>query len=232
MNLPRASLINGIRSLAYRLFRSQGDSLKACAGLSRTGNAECGTACRPRRASTEAQRPYAISQRYPITAFVKAAIATAATLLLVSCSSPEETTSETTTTDGTYNTGLNVAELMTLVLEPASDILWDSGGWILDSAGLEELFPTTDEGWDYVLAQAAVVVESGNMLALPGRAEDNDAWMIYTEGLSAAGMAAMESAAAHDEEAFFQAGAQIYSVCTACHQAYNPDILNAFDVED
>lgn len=165
------------------------------------------------------------------TAFVKAAVATAATLLLASCSSPEETTSEATTTAGAYNTGLNVAELMTLVLEPASDILWDSGGWILDAAGLEELFPTTDEGWDYVLAQAAVVVESGNMLALPGRAEDNDAWMIYTEGLSAAGMAAMESAAAHDEEAFFQAGAQIYSVCTACHQAYNPDILNAFDEE-
>lgn len=165
----------------------------------------------------------------PRTAFVKAVTAATATLLLANCSAPEETTSEATTTAGAYNTSLNVQEVMTLVLEPASDILWDSGGWILDAAGLEELFPTTDEGWDYVLAQAAVVVESGNMLALPGRAEDNDAWMIYTEGLSAAGMAAMESAAAHDEEAFFQAGAQIYSVCTACHQAYNPDILNAFD---
>lgn len=166
----------------------------------------------------------------PRTAFVKTAAASL--LLIAACSAPEETTPETTTTDGAYNMGLNVAEVMTLVLEPASDILWDSGGWVLDAAGYEELYPTTDEGWDYVLAQAAVVVESGNMLALPGRAEDNDAWMIYTEGLSAAGMAAMESAAAHDEEAFFQAGAQIYSVCTACHQAYNPDILNTFDIED
>ncbi|HCI87057.1 MAG TPA: hypothetical protein DHV53_00270, partial [Gammaproteobacteria bacterium] len=77
--------------------------------------------------------------------------------------------------------------------------------------------------------QAAIVVESGNMLALPGRAEDNDAWMIYSQGLSEAGVLAMEAAAAQDQEAFFQAGAQLYSVCTACHQAYNPDILNRFD---
>jgi cytochrome c2 len=67
------------------------------------------------------------------------------------------------------------------------------------------------------------------MLALPGRAEDNDAWIIYSQGLSEAGVLAMEAAAAQDKEAFFQAGAQLYSVCTACHQAYNPDILNRFD---
>ncbi|MEM7258811.1 MAG: hypothetical protein AAF404_15660 [Pseudomonadota bacterium] len=124
---------------------------------------------------------------------------------------------------------MNVQEIMALVLEPASDILWDSGGWVLDAAGYEELYPTTDDGWDYVRAQAAIVVESGNSLALPGRAEDSDAWMIYSEGLSEAGILAMEAAANRDKEAFFQAGAQLYSVCTACHQAYNPDINNRFD---
>jgi len=152
---------------------------------------------------------------------------------LAACSAPEETETANTTTDGpAFNTSLDVTEIMNLVLEPASDILWDSGGWVLDASGYEELYPTTDEGWDYVRAQAAVVVESGNMLALPGRAEDNDAWMIYAEGLSEAGILAMEAAATHNEEDFFQAGAQLYSVCTACHQAYNPDILNRFDDED
>ena len=43
------------------------------------------------------------------------------------------------------------------------------------------------------------------MLALPGRAEDDDAWMIYSEGLSEAGIMAMEVAEAQDKEAFFQA---------------------------
>ena len=152
-----------------------------------------------------------------------------AALLLVGCSAPEEEASVAVASE--YNTSLNVAEIMNLVLEPASDILWDSGGWVMDASGYEELYPTTDDGWAYVRAQAAVVVESGNMLALPGRAEDSDAWMIYSEGLSEAGVLAMEAAAAQDKEAFFQAGAQLYSVCTACHQAYNPDILNRFDDE-
>jgi len=152
--------------------------------------------------------------------------------VLAACSAPEETETATTTDGPAFNTSLDVTAIMNLVLEPASDILWDSGGWVLDASGYEELYPTTDEGWDYVRAQAAVVVESGNMLALPGRAEDNDAWMIYAEGLSEAGVLAMEAAASHNEEDFFQAGAQLYSVCTACHQAYNPDILNRFDEED
>ena len=135
---------------------------------------------------------------------------------------------ESTTPQTTYNTQLNTQQIMSLVLEPASDILWDSAGWVMDAAGYEDLYPTTDEGWEYVRAQAAIVVESGNMLALPGRAEDDDAWLIYSEGLSDAGLLAMEAAAEKNEEDFFQAGAQLYSVCTACHQAYNPDINSRF----
>ncbi len=151
--------------------------------------------------------------------------------MLAACSEPEEAATAAAEAPA-YNTSLNVTQIMNLVLEPASDILWDSGGWVLDAAGYEELYPTTDEGWAYVRAQAAIVVESGNMLALPGRAEDNDAWMIYAKGLSEAGIMAMEAAASQNEEDFFQAGAQLYSVCTACHQAYNPDILDRFDDED
>lgn len=151
---------------------------------------------------------------------------------LATCSAPEEIETTAQAGGSSYNTSLNVKEVMALILEPASDILWDSGGWVLDASGYEELYPTTDEGWAYVRAQAAIVVETGNMLALPGRAEDNDAWMIYAEGLSEAGLLAMEAAASQNEDDFFQAGAQLYSVCTACHQAYNPDINNRFAEED
>lgn len=172
------------------------------------------------RTSTESSRFTANS--------IRIAMAATLSVLLAACSQPQES-SEPTVTESAYNTSLNVQQIMALVLEPASDILWDSGGWVLDAAGYEELYPTTDDGWEYVRAQAAIVVESGNSLALPGRAEDNDAWMIYSEGLSEAGVLAMEAAAAQDKDAFFQAGAQLYSVCTACHQAYNPEINNRFD---
>lgn len=138
------------------------------------------------------------------------------------CSSPSD--DDAAESSAHYNTLLSVSDVMALVLEPASDVLWDSAGWILSDAGYEELYPTTDEGWAYVRAQAAVVIEVGNILALPGRALDGDSWQIYSQGLSDAGVMAMQAAESRNHEDFFQAGAQIYSVCTACHQAYNPDI--------
>lgn len=153
------------------------------------------------------------------------ALLIALAIALTACSGDDQAESDVASV---YNTTLNMQEIMALVLEPASDILWDSGGWVLDSAGYEELYPTTDDGWAYVRSQAAVIVETGNMLALPDRREDNDAWVIYSQGLSEAGLRAMNAALAQDKEEFFQAGAQLYSVCTACHQAYNPDIVNRF----
>lgn len=106
---------------------------------------------------------------------------------LTACSAPDEPAPQDESA-AIYNTTLTTKELMSLVLEPASDILWDSGGWVLDAAGYEELFPTTDAGWEYLRAQAAIVAETGNLLALPGRAEDNDAWMVYSQGLTDAGL--------------------------------------------
>jgi hypothetical protein len=159
-----------------------------------------------------------------------AAVCTVASLL-TACA-PAEEAPDTDMSAAIYNTTLTTQEIMALVLEPASDILWDSGGWVLDSSGYEELYPTTDEGWAYVRAQAAIVAETGNLLALPGRAEDNDAWMVYSQGLSDAGLRAMRAAEEQNEEEFFQAGAQIYSVCSACHQGYSPDIVNRFTDDD
>ena len=154
------------------------------------------------------------------------------TALLLACSPAEEQAVASSGTESSFNTSLSIADLMTLVLEPAADSLWDNAGWIESSAGYEELYPTTDEGWDYVRAQAAVVAESGNLLALPGRTMDEDAWLIYSEGIVDAGLMAMDAAQRQHEEDFFQAGAQLYSVCRACHQSYNPDILSRFVDEE
>lgn len=154
------------------------------------------------------------------------------TALLLGCSPAEEQSVASSGTESSFNTALSMADLMTLVLEPAADSLWDNAGWIESSAGYEELYPTTDEGWDYVKAQAAVVAESGNLLALPGRTMDEDAWLIYAEGIVDAGRMAMDAAQRQHEEDFFQAGAQLYSVCRACHQSYNPDIVSRFVDEE
>jgi hypothetical protein len=157
-----------------------------------------------------------------------------AVLLLAACSEPATAPRAGDTPAGdsppaAFNTSLNMKDFMNLILDPAADVLWDSAGWV-DSreSGYEELYPTTDEQWDYVRRHSALLIEIGNMLALPGRALDNDAWLTYANGLSQAGALAMEAAALQNKEDFFQAGAQLYSVCTACHQAYNPEITSKF----
>ena len=164
---------------------------------------------------------------------VRIGLALSALILLAACGGSDEapTVASTVTTEGGETIG--VAEFMTSVIEPPSDILWASAGWINDRVtGYTELYPTTDEGWEYVATKSALIIEAGNKLAELAMANDGGAWTAYSEGLSNAGSVALKAAEAHNEEDFFQAGALLYSVCTACHQAYNPDISRFASDED
>ena len=100
---------------------------------------------------------------------------------LSACSAPEP--EAVSGTEANYNMELNIAQLMSLVLslpQTCSGIL--EAGYSTPPVMKSYIRPQTMAG---CTAQAAIVVEAGNMLALPGRAEDDDAWMIYSEGLSA-----------------------------------------------
>jgi hypothetical protein len=151
-------------------------------------------------------------------------------VLLAACSEPTTSAPRSAAPDqGAYNLTLNMAEFMNLVLEPVADSLWKSAGWVLDETeGYYELYPTDDAGWAAVRSQAAMIVEAGNAMMLPGRAIEEGAWRTYSQAMSTVGLTAMRAAQDQNEEDLFQAGAQLYSVCTACHQAYNPDILSRF----
>ncbi len=132
---------------------------------------------------------------------------------LAGCSQPEQTEAAAFAPTGT------VLEFMNWHLEPAADVLWDSAGYIVTEDGEVDLQPTTQEGWDKVRNAATVVAESGNLLMIPGYAVDSD-WLEYSRGLITAGIKAREAAQAEDADALFQAGAQLYSVCLACHNRY------------
>lgn len=148
--------------------------------------------------------------------------------VLVGCSEPAPST-QRAADQGAYNLTLNMTEFMNLVLEPVADSLWKSAGWVLDETeGYYELYPTDDAGWAAVRNQAAMIVEAGNAMMLPGRAIEGGAWRTYSQAMSTVGLTAMRAAQEQNEEDLFQAGAQLYSVCTACHQAYNPEILSRF----
>jgi hypothetical protein len=151
-------------------------------------------------------------------------------LLLAACGPSEKTVPLTEqVVPVPFKLAGDVKHTMQWVLDPAADHVWDSAGSIITAEGTQELAPTTDEGWLAVQHSAAVIAETGNLLVMPGRAVDNEAWQDISLGLVAAGLRAQSAAAAKDADELFDAGGQIYRVCSSCHSVYvqGEDILNA-----
>jgi hypothetical protein len=120
-----------------------------------------------------------------------------------------------------YQPVANVRELMLTILEPAAEQYWDAVGFIDDQQmGSYDIRPTSDEDWELVRNAAYVVAESGNLLMMEGRAVDNRAWMSMSQSMIEVGRKAIAAAEARDEQGVFDAGAEVYYSCTACHSAY------------
>ena len=117
---------------------------------------------------------------------------------------------------------LNMNQLMLWVVDPPSKVIWESTGSVYTEEGEVSMAPTDQEGWDRVRNMAAVVAESGNLLMMPGRAEDDGPWMAFSKMLIEAGMKAIAAAEAQDEDQLFMAGNDLYDACAACHAVYLP----------
>ncbi|MCZ6828521.1 MAG: hypothetical protein O7F73_02840 [Gammaproteobacteria bacterium] len=122
-------------------------------------------------------------------------------------------------------------QTMEWILDPAADLIWDSAGTIITAEGQQELHPTSDEGWDEVARNAAILAESGNLLMLPGRSAGRD-WNEYASGLIEAGILALRAAEAQDSDALFDAGGRIYQVCLACHNQYLIEVDDTGEASD
>lgn len=114
----------------------------------------------------------------------------------------------------------DVKQLMASVLEPAADVYWDAVGTIIDETGTHEIEPTSVEEWDAIRNNAYVVAESGNLLMMSSRAKDGGDWMKLSQALIDTGQKAVRAAEARNKSAVFDAGAEVYDVCTNCHAKY------------
>lgn len=135
-------------------------------------------------------------------------------LLITGCNQPEQVKPIPFESTG------DVKHIMQWVLDPAADHLWGSAGSIITEAGTEELAPTTEEGWLAVQHSAVVVAETANLLLMPSRTKDDEAWREIALGLVSAGLRAKSAAEAKNGEELFEAGAQLYRVCKSCHAIY------------
>ena len=138
-------------------------------------------------------------------------------LLLVGCG--QDGASSATDIQANYQPVTDTRQSMLWILDPAADVVWGSAGTIITEEGDRELAPTTDEGWQHVINNAAVLAEAGNLLMMPGRAAGAD-WVEYSAGLTIAAKMAIKAAQDQDSDALFDAGGRIYQVCKACHRQY------------
>jgi hypothetical protein len=118
----------------------------------------------------------------------------------------------------------DVKQLMASVIDPNADVIWDAVGTIITADGVDEIRPRDDEEWTAVAQSAWVVTEAANSLMIGNRPKDTGEWMRFAQELSDTGLRAVRAAEAHDAEALFTAGGDVYLACTACHAEYNIDL--------
>jgi len=114
----------------------------------------------------------------------------------------------------------NVRQLMTGMIQPAAEQVWESVSVTVSLQGTDEKQPRTDEEWAQVATNAALLVESSTLLLQGNRAVDSGDWAKYTRDMAAASTVAMKAAEAHNVEDLFKVGETIYNACTNCHAKY------------
>jgi len=124
-----------------------------------------------------------------------------------------------------YTEAVDLQELMLHVIEPAADVYWDPVGTVMDAEGTHEIAPANVDEWIAVENAAATIAESGNLLLIPERQRDDPRWTAFSQGLIAAGRAALMAADSRDPEAVFDAGGAVYIVCASCHEVFAPQLL-------
>ena len=125
-----------------------------------------------------------------------------------------------------FDTTISVKDLMAHVIDPTADVVWESVGTIYTKEGTFEKAPQTDEEWAAVKAGAMTLVEAGNLLMLPSRSGGNDDWIKHAQAVIAQSKIAIKATEAHDKEALFNAGADIYDACVNCHKQFDPAITS------
>jgi hypothetical protein len=131
-----------------------------------------------------------------------------------------------------YNTdALSLPEFMDHVVDPASFAYWKGSGTEVTAKGDKDLTPTTDQGWEDMESAAAVLIEAGNALQLPGRPRapiqipgkpmmPAGDFYKFAQQLTAEAVLAKAAAEKHDKAGVYSEGAKIYLICTACHNEY------------
>jgi plastocyanin len=138
-----------------------------------------------------------------------------------------------------------IKDIMTSIIDPEADVLWNSVATIVSATGIEEREPRTDEEWATLRRSAIQLVEATNLLRIPGRQvakpgeksenprielhpetieqlilEDPATWTSLVNRLHDAAVPALSAIEAKNAKGLFDAGDHLEHACEACHQQY------------
>jgi plastocyanin len=172
--------------------------------------------------------------------FMKAVVISAMVLAASGCGRREEPQPQ-----AQFRPTATVKDIMTSVIDPEADVLWNAVATIVSLSGTEERAPKTDEEWAAVRQSAVQLVEATNLLRIPGRlvarpgeksenprielqpetiqrmiAEDPARWSQLVDALHDAAVPALRATEAKNAKGLFDAGEHMEKACEACHQAY------------
>jgi hypothetical protein len=137
----------------------------------------------------------------------------------------------------------SIKELMDSTVDPAADGLWEAVSVISTSKGVEHHEPRTDEEWKAVRRHAITLIESMNLVVMPGRpaapagtapglgelppaeieqriGQTPDAFIGFANNLRSTALKALTAIDHKDTHALLTLGGDIDAACEACHVTY------------
>jgi hypothetical protein len=184
-------------------------------------------------------------------------VLSAAALLLAGLAACTEETA--VAPESLYKPTATIQDIMDAQVDPAADEIWNSVASIVTPTGVEEKQPRTDEEWEALKLKAFLVIEGGNLLAMPGRrvapegapldpaelagetpddiqkamAANRAAWVQLSMGLHDAGLEVMKAIEAKSPQQLVDAGEILDTACENCHSTFwypnAPPLLNDYN---
>jgi cytochrome c556 len=149
-----------------------------------------------------------------------------------------------------YRATATLRDVMQSVVAPSAQGLWEAVGTISNAKGTVHLEPRTDAEWAAVRRHAITLLESANILLVPGRhiaptgaetlrAEEADpgaelppaeiekrvnenwqTWTAMTHALNDSAMAILKTVDAKDARGLETTGSDLDAVCESCHLTF------------
>jgi hypothetical protein len=144
---------------------------------------------------------------------------------------------------------LSIRELMTHVIDPTADWIFDAAVVDVSPTGTQTTMPDSDEAWLKVERGALMLAEASNLLKMPRPVappdapveptepgtpspelspadiqtkidQDRSRWHQHADQLRVAALASLTTIKARDTEGLFKAGNDIDNACEGCHLEY------------